>query len=275
MKPPPPDDLDDAGGDDGREVIDTEGGYPLPPIFCRDGDGDDDATTDEPIEYVYVHKKQPSKQMAFIDFRPAEQLSDLSQLLEQFGPGTYTLQGRAANRGRTLKQICVVVGSETAELMPGRVLEHAPRGALDLLKLAEGAAPILAIVTTMLDRREAARREERELERQRLAEERRREDERSERYMTLMSQLMRARNEDLEVLVREKQAASAPSSARERTAFEDGLASALEMLKSAREEGIAGDDIETRLVGLAEAFVAGKKKADADLVDVVTNGAGE
>ena len=261
---PPPDELGDAGEDD-REIVDTEGGCALPPIFCREGD--DDATTDEPIEYVYVFKKQPSKQMAFIDFRPVAQLEDLTQLLEQFGPGTYTLQGRAANRGRTLRQVAVVVGSEHGEASPRGGLEHVARGGLDVGKLIETASPLLAIVTAILDKREAARREEREAERIRQVEDRRRDDERNERFMSLMTGLMKARNEDLETIVREKQQASAPSSARERTAFEDGLASAMEMLKSAREEGLGGDDLESRLVGLAEAFVAGRKKAEADIVE--------
>jgi hypothetical protein len=268
MKPPPDDELDDAAGDD-REIVDTEGGCALPPIFCRDGE--DAATTDEPIEYVYVFKKQPSKQMSFVDFRPVDQLQDLNNLLEQFGPGTYTLQGRAANRGRTLKQVAVVVGSEHGDGSPRGALEHVPRGGFDLDKLIATASPLVAIVTAIWDKREAARREEREAERIRQAEERRRDDERNERFMSLMTGLMKARNEDLETIVREKQQANAPSSARERTAFEDGLASALEMLKSAREEGLAGDDLETRLVGLAEAFVAGRKKGDDDIASVVAN----
>lgn len=274
MRPPAPpthddDELEPAADDpvgDGKETFTL---YELPPIFVT-ADGDNSATVKK-IEVVYVYKKLPSKQISYIDWRPIAELSDLKDLLEQFGAGTYCLQGRAHNRVATVKQIYHTVGSDTAaEIIPSR---GAPaRGELDVAKLATGivaiASPILAIMTDLMDRRDKARAEDRHREEERRSDERRREDDRNQAFMTTMSQLMTARNSDLEAMVRAgneaRVVAAAPPAARLNDAFQDGQASVLEIIRTVKEEGLAGEDMESRVLGIVEAFATGKKKADAD-----------
>lgn len=279
MKAPGDDEVDEERGrqPDDKEVIEHQG-FLLPPILLRDDDPET-TTTHQRIAFIYVFKKQPSKQLAYLDWRPADQLNDLGDLLEQFGAGTYTLQGRGEDRRTTLRNHTVVVGSEHGELPHNAraALERTGREQMDFTKIVSGvvaaAAPLLAMVTGVLDKREQQRREDREREEQRRREDRERDDARNERFMQTMTSLMSARNQDLEGLVRglqeQRAQATAPAGSRERQAYEDGLASALEMIRTAKEEGLGGDDFETKMLGLVEAFAVGQNKAHGDVAAAV------
>jgi hypothetical protein len=267
LRPAAPDvDDDDVGelDDDDKEIVEQPG-YEVPSIFLRDGAA---THTKEPIAFIYVHQKQPSKQMAYVDFRPVDQLQDLGDLLEQFGPGTYTLQGRGENRRQMMAQVTVVVGQELGQgVAGGRAMDRMPtREPMDLTKVVAGvaaaAAPVVSLVLGYLEKRDVERREDRDRERERMSEERRRDDERNERFMATMTGLMKARNEELTDRLTERQQQQAPGEAREKKAYQDGLADALALIDEAKENG--GGDIETRVLSLIESFAAGKQKGDSD-----------
>lgn len=263
----PADELDDRGiteGDvdeidprDGKEVITT---WDLPPIFVSGNDASDLPTTRR-IEVVFVSRKNAAKELAYIDWKPIEQLEDISQLLDIFGPGTYRVQGRASDRKTVVKQIFHTVGAETQEVLSHReraALERSARAPqLDLTQIVAAvtaiATPVLGVLGTLMDRRDAARREERE-----------RDEKRAEMFMTTMTQLMNARNSDLEHMLKASQRPSSANTPAE--AYQEGQAATLELIQAIKDQGLAGEDSESKLISLVEAFMTGKTKADAEAV---------
>jgi hypothetical protein len=251
------DDVDDIDPEDGKEILTT---HELPELFCR-GEEADDQPTLKRIATVFVQRKHPStKELSYIDWKPIEQLSTVAELLEQFGPGTYRVQGRADDRKTVIKQIFHTIGDAEAEVltMRGRgALERSAHQAsqFDLTKIVAAvtaiSTPLLGVIGTLMDRRDAARREERE-----------REEKRQEMFMTTMSQLMNARNQDLEHLLKASQRPAAGGGSAE--AYQEGQATALELLRAAKEEGLTGEDLETKMLSLLESLAVGAKKGETD-----------
>lgn len=269
MRPPAPSTIpadDDDGADavdvdhvdarDGKEVVTL---YDLPELFCR-GEDDQDAPTTRRISTVFVQRKHPStKELAYIDWKPVEQLSTVQDLLDMFGPGTYRVQGRADDRKTVIKQIFHTVGDAEPEVLGlrrrGELERTAAAPRLDITQLAAAvtaiATPILGVLGGLMDRRDAARREERE-----------RDEKRQEMFMTTMTQLMTARNSDLESMLR---AAQRPSSANTPAeAYQEGQAATLELIRAVKEEGLGGEDAETKILSLLESLAAGAKKGEGD-----------
>lgn len=274
MRPEPVDELDELEPDElddepvrdrrPRDVVEL---YELPPLFAKEGT--DNAPTTRPIVWAYVFKKQGA-QMGFIDFHPIEDMADIAQLRDAYGAGVYAVQGRGANKKDTVKQVTVTIGG--VERMAQVV--HAPpsRAELDLSKIASAAVavvtPLLTLWERMNDRSETRRREEREAEDRRRADEREREDARQTTFMQTITSLMGARMTDMEALLKAQHAAGGAGSSggkRIAEAYQEGQADALELIRAVKSEGLGGEDSESKILGIVESFLVGKKKADEDL----------
>ena len=264
------DDDDEPELVDGREVVNT---YELPALFVKEGT--DNAPTTRPIVWAYVWKKQGAS-LGFIDFHPIEEMADLDQLRDAYGAGVYQVQGRGANKKDTVKQVTLTIGgSVRAEVI------HAPapsRAELDFAKLATAAVtvvtPLLTLWTSIQDKRDERERERREDERRHRDEERQREDARSNAFMESMTKLMGARMNDLEALLKAQQAAGGVGSGggnKVVEAYNSGQADTLELIRAIKEDGLAGEDLESRLVGLFEAFAVGKNKAKEEIAESEAN----
>jgi hypothetical protein len=240
--------------------------YELPGMFVKEGT--DNAPTTRPIVWAYVWKKQGAA-LGFIDFHPIEEMADLDQLRDAYGPGVYQIQGRGANKKDTVKQVTVTIGAGAGAQVIPYAAPQAARAELDIAKFAGIATTILTPLLTMWEgfsqRREERERARREEERAARAEEREREDARQNAFMTTMTGLMSARNQDLEALLRAQQAAPAPAAAGgARAAYSEGQADTLELIRAIKEEGLGGEDAESRIAGILEAMVVGKIKGDSD-----------
>ena len=269
MKPPEGDDgeleLEEPGDQRGRDVVEL---YELPPLFTKEGT--DNAPTTRPIVWCYIWKKQGAS-MGFIDFVPVEDLDDVDKLRDSLGAGVYQVQGRGANKKDVVKQVTVTIGG----VQRAEVLAHAPaRAELDFTKLAAGAVaaltPLLSLYESMSEKREARERERRQEEQRLRDEAREREDKRNEVFMTTMTNLMGARNADLEALLKAQQAAGGVGSGggnKVIDSYNAGQADTLELIRAIKEDGLAGEDLESRLVGLFEAFAVGKNKAKEEIAE--------
>lgn len=258
---------------EGREVVDT---YELPALFVKEGT--DNAPTTRPIVWAYVWKKQGAS-LGFIDFHPIEEMADLDQLRDAYGAGVYQVQGRGANKKDTVKQVTLTIGGAVRS---AEVMQHAApsRAEIDFAKLATAAVtvvtPLLALWQSIQDKRDERDRERREDERAHRADERTREDARSNAFMESMTKLMGARMTDLEALLKAQTAAggaSSPGGNKIVEAYNTGQADTLELIRAIKEDGLAGEDLEGRLVGLFEAFAVGKNKAKEE-IDEHANGKG-
>lgn len=249
-----------AAGD--KEIVDVpEEGYPLPPLFVSDDGGN--ANTTQHIDTVLVSKKnEKTKRLDYIDWRPVEQMSTLDQLLEQFGPGEYLVSGRLLDRRTIVRARMVSVGAtdvrEAQAMLPPQPREF------NFEKLATGiaaaVAPVLAFVTSMMERGAIARDKERELDRQRISEDRARTEAMFEKMMTMVTTTLGARHEDTGALVQALLSAKTESPGggpTEAKAYKEGQADALEMLAALKEGGVLGPDSETQVIDLLKSFAAG------------------
>ncbi len=259
------DELEPAVGDHrGKDVIEL---YELPALFCKEGT--DNAPTTRPIVWAYVWKKQGAS-LGFINWHPIEEMADLDQLRDVYGAGIYQVQGRGSNRKDTVKQVTVTIGAGEG------TMSHAPapaRAELDIVKLGGAivavATPILGLLKEMWDRSDEKRRAERQEDERRRSEERARDDARQQAFMQTMTGLMTARNSDLEAMVKAKQSGTVNGTAE---AFADGQASTLEMLRVIKEEGLGGEDAESKIISLVGSFMQGKQQADKDVEAAQANG---
>jgi hypothetical protein len=159
------------------------------------------------------------------------------------------------------------------------VMQHtAPsRAEIDFAKLATAAVtvvtPLLALWQSIQDKRDERDRERRDDERVHRADERTREDARSNAFMESMTKLMGARMTDLEALLKAQTAAAAGGVGGSGggnkivEAYNTGQADTLELIRAIKEDGLAGEDLESRLVGLFEAFAVGKNKAKEEIAE--------
>jgi hypothetical protein len=253
----------------GPDVIDQ---YELPPLFAKEGT--DNSPTTRPIVWAYVYKKQGA-QLGFLDFHAIEEMSDIDQLRDAYGGGVYSVQGRGANRKDTIKAVSITIGGRAD------VVHQAPaatRAELDFTKIAGAAmavlTPVLTIWESISEKREQREERRREDERRARAEERERDDARQTAFMQSMTQLMGARMTDLEALLKAQQAAGGGAAGSKiHEAYSQGQAETLELIRMVKEEGLGGEDLESKVVGLVESFMIGKKKADED-VAAAANGKG-
>lgn len=256
----------------GKDVVDQ---WELPAIFAKEGT--DNSPTTRPIAYAYVYKKQGA-QMGFIDFHPIEEMSDVDQLRDQYGSGVFMIQGRGPNRKDTIKAVSVTIGGRAEVMM------HAPPAAkaeLDFTKIASAAiavvTPLLTLYESFANKRDERDERRREEERRARVEERERDDARQTAFMQSMTQLMGARMTDLEALLKAQQAAGGAGSSggtKLHDMYAQGQADTMELIRAVKEEGLGGEDLEGRLVGLFEAFAVGKNKAKEDIAENA-NGKGQ
>src|SRR6266545_3526804 len=193
---------------DERETITV---YEVPPLFF-DPDKEDEPLLQQ-IETVYVFKKLSNGQVSCLDWRPVQDLQDEIDLLKAFGPGTYMLQGRGANRGRVVRQVYRTVGIE--ESTPNNIAAAYPLPAMPAVT-KDAATALTAIGGMVLSFFEkaaerAARERELTLKEQLAAQEREAERQRqflatmktqSDETLRTITQLTQARVGDLEAIIR-------------------------------------------------------------------------
>lgn len=251
-----------------RETIEN---YPLPAIFIELA-GDNAPTLIE-IKTVYVYKKTPSRKLSYINWFPITECDEPEKLLELCGPGTYCVQGRGIGRDNNIRQVYLSVGDE----IEGPTYAHraqlertgsAKLNFTDLVSAAVAAAtPLLGLWEGISEKREAQRAAERQEERERREAERTREDARNQTFMESMTKLMGARMTDLEALLKAQQAAGGASSAngnKLQDAYQTGQTDTLELIRMVKEEGLGGEDLESKIVDLIGSFAKGRQQGEED-----------
>lgn len=268
-----------SDADDDREVIEVAQGYDLPEIFLT-AEGPNEQT-DRLIEYIYVWRKNPGGTLTTLDWRPAAELPDARAIESTWGPGTYQLQGRAGDRRNTIRQIMIHVGDT---MRPAQVLSPVvQRAELDAVKLGSTIAAIVGAIASavqpILDRSDAARREEREqrerdrvLERERMDRERQRDEERNQTLLTLITNLTKSRQDDLEALLRGQMASRGATAGGSAEAYKDGQMDVLQMMQVLKEESPNPESFEIEMVKLVQAMVQGKNQARADIANGKASG---
>lgn len=260
--------------DDDREVVEVPQGYDLPEIFLT-AEGPNDPT-DVPIEFIYVWRKNPGGTLTTLDWRPPNEIPDARSIEATWGPGTYQLQGRAGDRKKTIRQIMIHVGDTTR---PAQVMSPVvQRAELDAVKLGTTIAAIVGAIASavqpMLDRAESARREEREqrerdrqLERERMDRERERDENRNQTLLTLITNLTKSRQDDLEALLRGQLSAKGSASTGSGEAYREGQTDMLQMIEVLRDQAPDKESFEIEMVKLVQAMVTGKNQAATDIAN--------
>lgn len=115
---------------------------------------------DEPIAFIDVRRFFPNGKNPMIAVVPAEELGDEIALRERYGPGTYILVGRNANRSRILRRATVDVEDERAATPPAEPAAAAPSPTPPAA--AQGNELVALIIKQQLEDARVAREEARE-----------------------------------------------------------------------------------------------------------------
>jgi hypothetical protein len=260
--------------DDDREVIEVPQGHELPEIFVTvEGEN---LPTAKAIEFIYIWRKNPGGTLTTLDWRPPSELPDARSIEATWGPGTYQLQGRAGDRRTVIRQIMIHVGDATR---PAQVMSPmVQRAELDAVKLATTVAAIVGAIATavqpLFERSDAARREEREqrdrdreLERVRMDRERERDESRNQTLLTMITNLTKSRQDDLEALLRGQIASKGSATTGSGEAYREGQTDMLQMIEVLREQSPDKETFEVEMVRLVQAMVTGKNQAREDMAN--------